>query len=41
MINNIIKILALGGMIFNVIKGNFQMAIFFGICVLLLKVSEK
>jgi len=41
MINNIIRILALGGMIFNVIKGNIQMAIFFGICILLSKVSEK
>jgi hypothetical protein len=38
---NIIKILALGGMIFNIVKGNIEMAIFFGLCILLFKASEK
>jgi hypothetical protein len=34
---NTIRLIAVGGMVYNVIKGDFQMAIFFGICALLMK----
>lgn len=34
---NAIRLIAVGAMIYNVIKGDFQMAIFFGICALLMK----
>jgi len=32
-----IKLLAIGGMIYNVIQGDWQKAVFFGVCCLLLK----
>jgi hypothetical protein len=34
---NTIKIIAIGAMLYNVIKGDIQTAIFFGICALLIK----
>jgi len=33
----IIKILAMGGMVFNIIKGNYELAILLGVSCLLIK----
>jgi hypothetical protein len=33
----LIKVLAIGGMIFNILKGNYQLAILLGVSCLLIK----